>query len=122
NVSINNQPQYQDQTIAVIDLGYDNINVNIISNNISKFNRLLTVGGKEIDLNIANNFNFSLEEAEKVKLEQSTFEEESASPLYFSIEELINGCVYNWLEEIQRIFKFYTSRSPENRIDRIYLC
>lgn len=121
NFKINGEFGHKDQTIAVIDLGYDNINVNIIDKNISKFNRLLTVGGKEIDINIANNFNFTLEEAEKVKIEQATFNEENASPLYFAIEDLIHGCVNNWLEEIQRLFKFYTSRSPENRIHKIYL-
>jgi len=121
NLHINNQSQNVDKTIVIIDLGYDNINVNIMDKHISKFNRLLTVGGKEIDLNIANNFNFSLEEAEKIKCEQSSFKDENASSLYFAIEEVISGCIDNWLEEIQRIFKFYTSRSPENKIDKIYL-
>ncbi|QUH20677.1 type IV pilus assembly protein PilM [Alkaliphilus sp. B6464] len=121
NFNINSQPKNQDQTIAIIDLGYDNINVNIIDKNISRFNRLLTIGGKEIDLNIANNFNFSLEEAQRIKLEQSTFKDDSTSSLYIAIEEVISGCIDNWLDEIQRIFKFYTSRSPENKISKIYL-
>jgi len=121
NLNINNSSLNRDETIVIIDLGYDNINVHIIDKNILQFNRLLTVGGKEIDLNIANNFNFSLVEAEKVKLEQSTFEDENASSLYIAIEEVISGSIDNWLEEIQRIFKFYTSRSPENKVDKIYL-
>lgn len=117
--TINSQIKNHDQTVAIIDLGYENINVNIIDNGILRFNRLLTVGGKEIDLNIANNFNISLAEAEKVKIEESAFKTESTVSL--AVEEVINSCVDNWLEEIQRIFKFYTSRSPENKIHKIYL-
>ncbi len=121
NFNINEDPKNEDQTIAIIDLGYENINVNIIDKNILRFNRLLTVGGREIDLNIANKFNFSLEEAEKVKLEQGRFQDEDATPLYLAIEDVIQESIDNWLEEIQRLFKFYTSRSPGNRIDKIYL-
>lgn len=121
-ISINNKLIDKNQTVAIIDLGYENINVNIINKNILRFNRLLTVGGKEINSGIANNFNFTPEEAEKVKLEQATFEDDNGSSLYVAIENVIRGCIDNWLEEIQRIFKFYTSRSPENRINKIYLC
>lgn len=120
NQNINNHSRNRDQTIAIVDLGYENINVNIIDKDILRFNRLLTVGGKEIDLNIANNLDLSLEEARKIKLEDGISKLESTPS--FVIEDVISSCIDNWLEEIQRIFKFYTSRSPENKVDKIYLC
>lgn len=119
NYTINNKINNNDKTIAIIDLGYENINVNIINNNILRFNRLLTVGGKEIDLNIANHFNLSLDDAQKTKEEESSFQDESTAS--FAIEEVISNSIDNWLEEIQKIFKFYISRSPENKVDKIYL-
>ncbi len=122
NSNIKNRKSDHKLTIAIIDLGYDNINVNIIDRNIPQFSRLLTIGGKEIDLNISNNFNYSFDEAEKIKIEQCTYEEDTAPSSYFIIQEVVNDCINSWLEEIQRFFKFYTSRSPENRIDKIYLC
>lgn len=121
NYNINIGAEDTNQTVATVNLGYDTINVNIIKNDVLRFNRLLPVGGKEIDSNIANNLGFSLKEAEKVKLEQSTFEEENVPKSYFAVQELINKSVDSWLEEVQRIFRFYTSRSPENRIHKIYL-
>ncbi len=121
NYNINKKSKDMNQTIAAVDLGNDTINISIIQNNILRFNRLLTVGGKEINSKIANNLGFSLEEAEKAKIEQSTFKEENIPKSYLIVQEVIDRFIDNWLEEVQRIFRFYISRSPENKIDKIYL-
>ncbi|QZY56980.1 type IV pilus assembly protein PilM [Crassaminicella profunda] len=105
------KPYKDSQTIAILDLGYENINMNIIDNGISQFSRLLKVGGKDIDINIANVLDISLDKAEKEKKNNQNE----------IIKDIIRTSVDGWIEEIQRIFKFYTSRKPVNKIDKIYL-
>lgn len=119
--NINMKTKDNQQSTAIIDLGYSTININIIENNILRFNRLLTIQGKEIESNISNSLNFSLDDAEKVKMQQSTFEEENVPESYFEVKGIINISVNSWLEEIKKIFRFYTSRSPQNKISKIYL-
>ncbi|QEK12131.1 type IV pilus assembly protein PilM [Crassaminicella thermophila] len=109
-INIDKNALDENKTIAIVDLGYENININIIDDGILKFSRLLTVGGKEIDIHIANTFNISLKDAEKKKRENVM--------LY---DNIIRSCVNDWIEEMQRIFKYYTSRKPGNKIDKIYL-
>lgn len=103
---------YRDpKTIAIIDLGYENININIIDNGIPRFSRLLKIDGKDIDINIANTFNLSLDKAEEEKKKNKNE----------ILKDIIETSVDGWLEEMQRIFKFYTSRKPGNKIDKIYI-
>ncbi|AFS77802.1 Tfp pilus assembly protein, ATPase [Gottschalkia acidurici 9a] len=82
----------KDKTIAVLDIGYSNTNVSIIENAIFRFSRLVEFGEKELDLNIEAFFNVSLED--------------SLGKLYAGVE---------------RIFRYYTSRSSVNTIDYIYI-
>ncbi len=107
---------HQDNTMAVVDLGYEGININIIKDGVLEFSRLLPVGGKDIDTAIANTFNFTLEDSEERKklLEMDSLYTDD-------ILEISYSCIDGWVEEMERIFKYHTSRSPGNRINQIYL-
>lgn len=107
---------YREHTLAVVDLGYEGININIIKDGTLEFSRLLPIGGKEIDIMISKVFEIPKEQAEELKktpkrdiLEEARF------------DNLVNSCIQGWGEEIQRIFKYHTSRELGNRIDQIYL-
>ena len=63
--TINDQVMIQNKTIAIIDIGYSMMNVVILENGIFRFNRLLPIGSQEIDVNIANSFNLTLEAEKK---------------------------------------------------------
>lgn len=106
----------QDHTLAVVDLGFEGINVNIIKDGALEFSRLLPLGGKDLDISIANTLNLTLIESEKKKKEQAFND-----PYSDTVKDLIHSSIDGWVEEIQRIFKYHTSRSPGNRIDKIYL-
>lgn len=119
---INSENYSLDKTVAVIDLGSDYINVNIISKGILSFSRLINYGGNDLDISIANSFNLNLTEAEKRKIETINLQE---NEMDITSTQILNNIARNtidiWIEEIDKIFNYYTSRSSGNKIDCIYL-
>lgn len=116
NIMINSKTIQEHQTIALIDIGYANINVNIMDKGIPQFNRLLTIGGKDIP----DMFNADLMDMVEKKMGLSHFSDEHG-PLSDLAKDLTKAAIDGWLEEIQRIFKYYTSRNPGNKVDKILL-
>lgn len=118
--TVNDSYPLEDQTVAAIDLGHQFINVTLINKGEFEFSRLLNNGGRDIDINIANLFNISLEEAaaEKMGLKNINHdigEDTSANMLTGIVKETI----IDWLDEVQKIFRYYTSRAMGNAIDSI---
>ncbi|WP_427339171.1 type IV pilus assembly protein PilM [Caloranaerobacter sp. DY30410] len=119
---INGENYSFDKTVAVIDLGSEQINVNIISNGILSFSRLINSGGKELDINIANSFNLNLDEAEKRKIETiDLFENEIDMTSTQVLNNIAKNTIDVWIDEIDKVFNYYTSRRLGNKIDCIYL-
>ncbi|AOY77049.1 type IV pilus assembly protein PilM [Clostridium formicaceticum] len=134
DAAINDTETIESKTIAVIDLGYSHINVIIIENGIYKFNRMIDLGAGDMDTVIANYLNLDLKEVEEQKLAlKSVFagmEEAAVSNEPISLEkssalemtlDVIKSTLDNWIDEINRVFKYYTSRSAGNRIDGIFI-
>lgn len=110
------------KTIAVIDMGYTSLEVNIISKGINRFSRILNLGGKDIDISIANSFNLSLEDAEKKKIENGNlYESFDNSNSVSMLNNIIKHSVEIWITELQRLFQYYLSRDRENSIDIVYI-
>lgn len=121
-INFNDERSSLDKTVAVIDLGHSHINLIIIDRGVQKFNRIISRGGKDININIANSFNLTVNEAEGKKIEHVNLENlESDLSSYDMINELIRSNIETWIEEIQRIFRYYTSRNMGNKIDEIYI-
>lgn len=105
-------------TIAVIDMGAENLSVNIISNGQVDFSRMTTSGGSLIDRHIAREYDITLEEAEKRKKHNCDLSDESNSEkLNNTIKEDVNG----WIEEINRIIQFYRNKKVGNKVDKIFI-
>ncbi len=111
----------ENKTIAIIDMGYNYLNLNIISKGISQFSRLIPLGGKEVDIGIANRMNLSLEEAEENKIKNTKLDEIGNELKDNELNNIVKYAVDNWIEDIQRIFQYYKSRSTGNTIDYIYI-
>ncbi len=116
---VNDSYPLEDQTIAAIDLGHQFINITIINKGQFEFNRLINNGGKDINTGIIHSLGISSEEAETEKREMKNInhntEQDSPSVLMDIVEETIQ----DWLNEIQKIFRYYMSRSTDNVIDSI---
>ena len=93
-----NEASIKENTVAFLDLGHENINVIIVEKGQYKFNRLIKNGTRDF--------------------EQLTTEFE-----FKTIDEISQhlDVVDRWIEEIDKVFKYYTSRSVENTIDKIFI-
>jgi len=112
------------KTIAILDIGHSYSNLIVIKRGILKFNRLMHFGGREINYNIANSFNLTIEEAEAKKKEVKSLnligaDEISSAAMLLNI---VKESVDNWIRDIDRLFKYFLSRESGNKIDEIYLC
>lgn len=108
-------------TIAVLDIGFSNTNIIIMKNGKFVFNRILDFGSKDIDTNIANSFNLTIEEAETKKLEIKSIGIDEQNLSLDLINGIIESTLDNLYTEIDKIFRFYTSRNTGNVIEKIYL-
>mgnify|MGYP001171160486 CR=1 FL=1 len=106
----------EEKSVALIDIGANRLNVNIVKNNVSAFTRDVAIGGEEITREIASRFNCPFEEAEHIKLGKATdrVDQKDLQDIFFSF-------ISNWSNEIRRVIDFYYSTYPDEEIKRIIL-
>ncbi len=121
-VSINGEVFDSNKTIAFVDLGHHSITIHILHNGRLAFSRIINLGSKEIDNEIALSFNLSLEDSEKKKIKEADLNPNGFNEhLADHCNDIIRSKVDIWLSEIQKMFQYYISRTTGNRIDGIYL-
>ncbi len=109
---INETEALVDKTIAVLDIGHSHINVVIIENGSYKFSRIVNAGAGNIPEQ-------SVDQGEReYSLNEVAATNEAALG---GMTEVIRANVDYWVEEINRVFRYYTSRSSEHRINRVFI-
>ena len=131
NMQINSNSELKEQAVAMIDIGYSHINVIVFENGHYKFNRSINLGARNIDSNLANFMDITYEEAERYKMEiedlnqaldiEGELDQDEEAARKLRVLNIVRNSVDSWIEEIERIFKYYTTRSIGNTIDAIYL-
>jgi type IV pilus assembly protein PilM len=106
----------EEKSVALIDIGANKLNVNIVKNNVSAFTRDVAIGGEEITREIVSRFGCSFEEAEEIKLGNVT---DKVPPE--DLQEIFLSFISNWSGEIRRVIDFYYSTYPDENISRIML-
>lgn len=109
------------ETVAFIDMGAENLSVNIYSNGQMKFSRMTTSGGNIIDKNIAREYDTTLEDAEKMKKQYCDLLEENNVEKMEQLNGIIKEDVNNWIEEINRILQFYKNKQVGNKVNKIFI-
>jgi type IV pilus assembly protein PilM len=120
-VTINDENSSLDKTVAVIDIGHTQINLNMIFNGVLEFSRVIPIGSNEIDTNIANMLNVSLQEAEKRKIENSNLNNKNDLISLEMLNDIVKDSANNYMEEIRRLFRYYKNIKRENTIEQIHL-
>ena len=117
------------KTIAFIDFGHKVIDISIFENGKYKFNRLLRLGSGEFDRILVDQLEIPMDEAENRKkktsltaidlasVQDSMDNKDVKSLVIKETANYINECV----DEINKVFKYYTSRNVDNKIDHIYV-
>ncbi|MDW7678816.1 MAG: type IV pilus assembly protein PilM [Bacillota bacterium] len=131
NRQINDNENVKAQAVAMVDIGFSHINVIVFENGSYKFNRSVNLGARNIDNNLANFMDISYDEAEKHKLAiedlnrdfdlSDDMHQDDEAAIKLRVLNIVRNSIDSWVEEIERIFKYYTTRSTGNIIDVIYL-
>ncbi len=121
NRLLNREFSLMEKTFALIDLGYQSLNVHILSNGQLSFSRIISLGGLDIDKDISFNYSISLKDSEIKKIKEGYLNQDTDVMSLKSLSYIIKTNVDTWISEMQKIFRYYISRDTGNRIDTIYL-
>ena len=121
NVILNDDYPIEDITFASIDIGYDSTKISIIKNGIVLVSRIIEIGGDYIEENILN-MNYDLKDLKEIKdkiLDISSFNSDESE--VNTINHVIRSSIETLIEKIEIIFRYYTTRKRNNRINIILL-
>lgn len=130
-----NEPRNMNHTAAYIDFGHKIIDISIFEDFDFKFNRLLKLGSAEFNRVLMEYLSVEADEAESRKKKTSVTglikayaahgTDEPAKDKETELKNLVLRDTVNYLEEvideIDKVFKYYTSRNAENKIDQVYI-
>ncbi|QGU95772.1 type IV pilus assembly protein PilM [Clostridium bovifaecis] len=120
---INSENYSLKETVVVIDLGYDYLELNIISNGILEFTRIISGGGSYLDANVGSQLYIEDKEAEFKKIRFGNLNGD-ANPENLE-EDMINNSIRlvvdRWIREIDRMLDYFINTNKEKVINAIYL-
>jgi type IV pilus assembly protein PilM len=100
-------------TVALVDVGAQNMHINVLNNNESVYLREHGFGGNQLTVEISRRYGMSLEEAENAKRKGTLPETYDAEVLQPYSETLAM--------EIARALQLFTSSTQYRKVDRILL-
>ena len=106
----------QNDNIALIDIGAEKMNINIIIKGTSVLARDINVGSQQLTNRIATTLGVEQEEAEKLKLGIIPAGERQKE-----LEEIFNSICTNWVFEIQKAIDLYRSKNADRPLAKIVL-
>jgi type IV pilus assembly protein PilM len=104
------------RVVALLNIGASTMNVNVVRDGSSVFNRDIAVGGNQYTDAIQKDLNLSFEQAEALKRGEQV--DQAAPESLISINQAVSETITT---EIQRTFDFFRATSQEDRVDQIYL-
>jgi len=105
-----------DGCVALVNIGSDEIGINIVKEGLSLFTRVLShLGGHQINESIMSELEVGYEEAEQIKLGGRDVAEKEA------LGNVITSVVSGWVQELKRNFDFVSSSYPDETIHKIFL-
>lgn len=109
-----------EESVALVNVGAQVVNINVIQQGVPAFTRDITTGGNQYTEEIQKTLSISFEDAERVKLGGKP-EDQSTDVVPAEVEQAIQGVTSTVVEEIGRSLDFFTATSAESRISRVML-
>lgn len=109
-----------DEVVALVNIGSQVVNINILSNGAPVFTRDVSTGGNVYTEEIQKALSVSWEEAERMKIGGSA-PEESQEVVPQEVEQAVRSVTDTVLGEISRSLDFFSATSAESRISRVIL-
>ncbi len=111
------QPDAQSENIALVDIGAEKMNINIIINGTSVLARDVVVGSQNLTMEIANALDLDEDRAEQLKLGILPAQDDQKEIL----EQVFNKVCTNWVFEVQKAIDLYRSKNPDRPLAKVVL-
>ena len=111
--------RFKQEKVALVNIGASTTNINIVELGLSKFARDISIGGMEITEALSQQYGYTLEEAEKVKLGEYDNYTDLVNPgeLHRIYEDISEKIAMKILQTID----YYKTQSVGDELTRIYL-
>jgi type IV pilus assembly protein PilM len=109
-----------DEVVALVNIGAQVVNINILSNGTPVFTRDITTAGNQYTEEIQKTLSISFEEAERIKLGGKK-SEDSQEVVPQEVEKAMQSVTETVIGEISRSLDFFSATSAESRIARVML-
>jgi type IV pilus assembly protein PilM len=109
-----------DDVVALVNVGAQVVNINVVHNGVPAFTRDITTGGNHYTEEIQKALSISFEEAERIKLGGSA-SEDSQDVIPQEVEQAIRGVNDTVIGEIARSLDFFSATATESRIGKVML-
>jgi type IV pilus assembly protein PilM len=109
-----------DETVALVNIGAQVVNINVVTGGIPTFTRDITTAGNQYTEEIQKVLSVGYEEAEGLKL-GARAGEESQDVIPKEVTKAMESVTETVIGEISRSLDFYGATSAESRIHKVYL-
>lgn len=115
----NYQPGPED-VVAVVNIGAQVTNINVVSGGVPAFTRDVSSGGNQYTAEIQRALSIGFDEAERIKIgEPSARESQDVVPQ--EVEQAMRSVTNNLVGEIARSLDFFSATAADTRIQRVVL-
>lgn len=109
-----------EESVALVNVGAQVVNINVMQQGVPAFTRDITTGGNQYTEEIQKTLSISFDDAERVKL-GGEISDQNTDVVPAEVEQAIQGVTETVVEEIGRSLDFFTATSAESRISRVML-
>ena len=136
DIANNKSREVADKNVVFVDMGHTFFNIAVFENGKCTLNRVMEIGGQMIDKLISDRLQIDSFKAESVKWDLcSKINVLDIARKYGDLSKIdMNGRTDNekiliemisiinyWMNQIEKVFKYYTTRDRNNSIDQIYI-
>ncbi len=120
NAFFANYDSEPDEVVALVNIGSQVVNINIVAGGSPAFTRDISTGGSVYTEEIQKALSVSWEEAERIKI-GGTGPEESQDVVPQEVEDAMRSVTDTVLGEISRSLDFFAATAAESRISRVVM-
>jgi type IV pilus assembly protein PilM len=111
----------QDEAVALVNVGSQVVNINVVINGSPAFTRDIATGGSQYTEEIQKSLSIGYEEAERMKKGDSEAGTSSQDVIPQEVEQAMRGVTDVLVGEIMRSLDFFSATSEDAQIKRIML-
>jgi len=109
-----------DEVVALINIGAQVVNINVVAAGVPTFTRDITTAGNQYTEEIQKTLSVNFEEAERIKLGGRPGED-TQEVVPHEVEQAMQAVTETVIGEISRSLDFYSATTADSRIERVLL-